>query len=291
MSALILLPGCGKSGSGSSASENGVLRIGIVPYDQPGKLQEEYAPFANYLAGKVGEKAKVFVTQDYSGVAPALQANQIDVAYLNPLSFVLFEQRLASTPQKLVLLGMPEVHGSLYYYGIIVARKDSGITSVAGLKGKKVAFSDATSTSGYLYPYQYMLAHGVNPDKDLAQKVFAGTTGVIPAVLNKTVDAGAVFKEGLTLFANPAQRQQLVTLAQVGPIANGMLVARGNLDPATLAKLQSAMQQINTDPAAKSALISLQVTKWDAPDDTVFNPVRAAAKVLGVNIASMDKKK
>ncbi len=268
-----------------------MLRVGIVPYDQPGKLQEEYAPFANYLAGKAGEKAKVFVTQDYSGVAPALQADQIDVAYLNPLSFVLFEQRLASTPQHLVLLGMPEVHGSLYYYGIIVARKDSGITSVTGLKGKKVAFSDATSTSGYLYPYQYMLSQGVNPDKDLAQKVFAGTTGVIPAVLNKTVDAGAVFAEGLTLFANPAQRQQLVVLAKVGPIANGMLVARGNLDPATLAKLQAAMQQINTDPAAKSALTSLQVAKWDAPDDTVFNPVRSAAKVLGVNIAAMDKKK
>ena len=33
---------------------------------------------------------------------PALQADQIDVAYLNPLSFVLFEQRLASTPQHLV---------------------------------------------------------------------------------------------------------------------------------------------------------------------------------------------
>ncbi len=70
-----------------------------------------------------------------------------------------------------------------------------------------------------------------------------------------------------------------------------MLVARGNLDPATLAKLQAAMQQINTDPAAKSALTSLQVAKWDAPDDTVFNPVRSAAKVLGVDIAAMDKKK
>ncbi len=68
--ALVALPGCGNGGKSSAGGTGGVLRVGIVPYDQPGKLQEEYAPFANYLAGKAGEKAKVFVTQDYSGVAP-----------------------------------------------------------------------------------------------------------------------------------------------------------------------------------------------------------------------------
>jgi phosphonate transport system substrate-binding protein len=286
--ATILLGGCGNSVGSSSAQ---VLKIGIIPYDSPTKLQEQYTPFAQYLAGKCGRTAKVFVAQDYVGVAEALHADQIDCAYLNPLSYVLFDNRLKDTPERLIPLGMPEVHGSLYYYGVIVTRKETGITSIAQLKGKKMAFSEPTSTSGYLYPYQYLRDHGINPEKDFKDKIFASTPAVIPAVLNGTVDAGAVFAEGVTMFANPQQQKDLVILARVGPIANGMLVARGNLDPAVVAKLKSALAGINTDPAAAASLKALQVTKWDAPDDSVFDPVRTSASILGLNIATLGKKK
>jgi phosphonate transport system substrate-binding protein len=284
-----LLPGC--SSKPASTGDATILKIGIVPYDAPDKLQAQYTPFADYIAGKAGKTAQVFVAQDYVGVVQALQADQIDAAYLNPLSYVLFDQRMRNTPEHLIPLAMPEVHGSLYYYGVILTRTDTGIKNIQGLKGKKMAFSEPTSTSGYLYPYQYMLAHGVNPDKDLGQKVFAGTPAVIPALLNHTVDAGAVFEEGITMFANPEQRKQLVVLARVGPIANGMFVVRGNLDPVIVAKLRAALVSINTDPAAKSAMTKLQVTRWDPADDSVFDPVRKVASVLNLQLTSLTKKK
>ena len=287
---LAALPGCSHPPSAGPAGP-GLLKIGIVPYDAPSKLQEQYTPFANYIAGKAGKKAEVFVAQDYVGVVYALQADQIDAAYLNPLSYVLFEQRMRGTPEHLIPLAMPEVHGSLYYYGVIVTRTDTGIKTIQDLKGKKMAFAEPTSTSGYLYPYQYMLTHGLNPDKDLGEKVFAGTPAVIPALLNHNVDAGAVFEEGLTMFATPAQRRQLVVLARVGPIANGMFVVRGNLDPNEVAKIREALVTINTDPVAKPAMVALQVTRWDPADDSVFNPVRKAASVLNLQLSALSKKK
>jgi phosphonate transport system substrate-binding protein len=285
LAGIAILSGC------SPKSQSGVLKVGIVPYDAPSALQEQYTPFADYIAGKAGMKAKVFVAQDYVGVVQALQADQIDAAYLNPLSYVLFEQRMRDTPEHLIPLAMPEVHGSLYYYGVILTRTDTGIKTIQQLKGKKMAFAEPTSTSGYLYPYQYMLEHGVNPDKDLGQKVFAGTPAVIPALLNHTVDAGAVFEEGMTMFAGPQQQKQLVVLARVGPIANGMFVVRGNLDPKIVANLRTALTEINTDPAAKPAMKKLQVTRWDKANDSVFDPVRKAASVLNLDITALAKKK
>jgi phosphonate transport system substrate-binding protein len=275
----------------SPVAAQGTLKIGIVPYDAPSKLQEQYAPFAAYIAGKLRKQPQVFIAQDYVGVVQALQADQIDVAYLNPLSYVLFEQRMRNTPEHLIPLAMPEVHGSLYYYGIIVTRTDTGIKTIQDLKGKKMAFAEPTSTSGYLYPYQYMLDHGVNPATDLGEKVFAGTPAVIPALLNHNVDAGAVFEEGLTMFATPDQRKQLVVLARVGPIANGMLVVRGNADPKEIAALRKAMVSINTDPAAQASLKALSVTRWDPADDSVFNPVRKAATVLHLHLEALGAKK
>ncbi len=271
-------------------ADGSTLKIGVIPYDAPSKLKEEYTPFSSYLGAKTGKSPQLFVAQDYVGVAQALQADQIDCAYLNPLSYVLFVQRLKNSPEHLIPIAMPEVHGSLYYYGAIITRKDTGIRTIAQLKGKKMAFSEPTSTSGYLYPFTYLRAHGIDPKHDLGQTVFAGTPAVIPAILNHTVDAGAVFEEGLKLFTHSkAERNSLVELARVGPIANGMLVVRGNLDPATIAKLIQAMRQINIEPAGKAANAALQVTKWDPAKDSVFDPVRQAATVLGLKLEAMGK--
>ena len=80
-------------------------------------------------------------------------------------------------------------------------------------------------------------------------------------------------------------------LARVGPIANGMFVARGDLGAAEIDALKKALASINTDPAGQPALKAAQVAKWAPADDRVFNPVRSAAKVLGLNLQAFSQKK
>ena len=156
------------------------LKVGIVPYEAPSKLKEQYTPFAEYLGKKLGRPTEVFVAQDYVGVVQALQAGQIDCAYLNPLSYVLFESKMRDTPQRLIPLAMPYVHGSLYYYGVIFTRTDSGINTIADLKGKKMAFTEPTSTSGYLYPYQYLQGARHRSRPRLPAKILRGRDGRRP---------------------------------------------------------------------------------------------------------------
>ena len=45
------------------------------------------------------------------------------------------------------ILTTVQTDGSTGYYSIMVARKDSGITTLADLKGKKLGFADPDSTS------------------------------------------------------------------------------------------------------------------------------------------------
>jgi phosphonate transport system substrate-binding protein len=269
------------------------LRIGVIPYETASAIQEQYGPFAAYIGSKLHRKASVIVALDYIGIVQALQSDQIEAAYLNPLSYVLFADKMRNTPEHLIPISMPWVHGSLYYRGVIFTLKGNGINKISDLKGKSMAFVDPTSTSGYLYPFQYLKARGVNPRTQLSQQFFASATGVVPAVLNGSAQAGAIFEEGLKLSTEgrPSDYNKLKILAYVGPIANGMLVARGNLNPTEVAQLKRAMIDINTDPAAKFALKEMQVTKWQPADDAVFDPVRQAARTIGMNIQSLRPKK
>jgi ABC-type phosphate/phosphonate transport system substrate-binding protein len=136
-----------------------------------------------------------------------------------------------------------------------------------------------------------MLTHGLDPKRDLSSQMHVTTPLVVPAVLNGQVDAGAVFEEGLSMFTHsPAEKNSLYVIARVGPIANGMFVCRGNLPPAEIKQLQAAMATINTDPMGIAANKALDVNKWDKANDKVFDPVRKAAKVIGLNLQSLDKK-
>lgn len=286
-SVILLLVGCGHKTTAPT------LKIGVIPYEDPGKIKDDYGLFGDYLGKSVGEKAVVFVSPSYLGIGQALMSDQIDCAYLNPLSYVLFKDQMKDRPDALIPLAMPHVHGSLYYYGAIFVRADSGITNVSQLKGKRMAFGEANSTSGFIYPYAYFKAHGVNPDRDFSAAIHASVPTVVPAVLNGSADAGAVYEEALTnpKFLPVAQQKELRVIARIGPIANGMFVLRGNEPPTIIAGMKAAFAKLNTDPVAKPALAKMETDKWEPANDSAFDPVRVTARQIGLNIQSLDHKK
>ncbi len=300
--ALLAVTGCGKHDATSShatSSSGGVsapLKVGIIPFEDVDAIQKAFQPYATYLGKKSGRPdGQVFVTPSYAGVLQALQADQIDCAYLNPLSYVLATQQFANTPEKLAPLAMPFFHHSLTYKGVIFVRADSGINSLKDLKGKSFAFGDRTSTSSFLYPAGMLKKAGIDPDKDLKPVNISGTAGVL-AVFNKQADAGAIYETGIQqAFTDPATKKvdqakvsQFKVIATTDPIPNGMFVARGNLDAATLDKLKAALANINSDPDGQAALKAIPWDKMVPADDTIFNPVRQNAQTFGLDIKALD---
>src|SRR3546814_12186915 len=73
------------------------------------------------------------------------------------------------------ILTYTQSDGSSGYYSIMVARKDSGITSLADTKGKKLGFADPDSTSGYLVPNVALPKEiGRTVNEYFAETVFGG---------------------------------------------------------------------------------------------------------------------
>jgi phosphonate transport system substrate-binding protein len=283
---VMIAAGCGHHGSGPAP-----LRVGVIPYDKADVVTQEYTPFAAYLGKKTGRgKGVVFVSGDYVGIVQALRSDQIDCAYLNPLSYVLAVNEFRGIPEQLVPIAMPYYHGDLMYKGDVFVRKDSGIKSMKDFKGRTFAFADRASTSGFLYPAGLMKQAGVDPFKDVKSvNILAG--GSVNAVFNHNADGGAIYDGGIERALKPADASQIVVIAQTDPIPNGMFVARGNLDAKTLDALKKAMADINTEPEGQAALKTMSFTKWVPADDHAFDAVREKAKILGLDLKSLDAKK
>jgi phosphonate transport system substrate-binding protein len=86
------------------------------------------------------------------------------------------------------------------YKSQLIAHKDSGITSVADLKGKKIAISSFTSTSGFVWPANLLADNGLNPETDVTWINAGGHDNAVLAVFNGEADAAFTFKDARTTY-------------------------------------------------------------------------------------------
>jgi len=215
------------------------IRFGVIPLVDQKEMESRFQPLAAYLSDKMGEEVILTVGKNYREVEEGLAGGKLDMAFLGPVGAV----KVAQVNENVFPLVKVVKNGSGFYKSYIVARKDSPITRLNQLKGKKVAFGDTGSTSSYLIPKFLLAEAGVRLD-DLGEAMITGShANVIRAVLNHKADAGGV-KESLAL----KNKDKLKVLAISGPIPEFPICVNGAiLSDAKIEKLQSAFLAVPAD--------------------------------------------
>ncbi|MDP8975494.1 MAG: phosphate/phosphite/phosphonate ABC transporter substrate-binding protein [Actinomycetota bacterium] len=150
----LLAAACGREETGQTARESPrgapqTLRVGLIPNIAPEEQRARYEPFARYLQDRLAVKVELFVATNYAGTVRALEAGQLELAYLGGLTYVQARQRTEIEP---LVTEVDRETGEREYLSQIVTKADSGIAKIEDLAGKDFAFGDPSSTSGSLYP-------------------------------------------------------------------------------------------------------------------------------------------
>jgi phosphate/phosphite/phosphonate ABC transporter binding protein len=183
---------------------------------------------------------------------------------------------------RVVIIAQSLIEGSGTYRGLIVARKDSGLRSLAGLAGKKFAYVDPKSASGYVYPRAMLLESGIRPDTFFSEVIFAGDHNkVIAAVLGRRVDAGAIYDGAIRIAgAAGAKTEDLRVLASTDPIPHDAITVRSGLDPDLAKRIQAALVNMDKTDAGRSIIAASRkgLTGFVKAADSLYDPVRRTAK-------------
>ncbi|EHM10705.1 phosphate/phosphite/phosphonate ABC transporter, periplasmic binding protein [Thermanaerovibrio velox DSM 12556] len=252
------------------------LWVGFTPFASPEEIKASYGPIVEGLAGKLGKRCRLFVSHDYGSLGEGLKDGRFDVAWFSPLAYVVAAERV---PMR--VLGIPKVKGRPSYRGLIIARRDSGIKGLSDLKGRRFAFVDASSGSGYLYPRVLMSKSGLDPKRDLGGVLFLGTHDrVIEAVLSGEVDAGATYTDAWDGAAKKKDLSPLVVLATTEEIPKDAVAVLADLDGAEAERIAEALLSLGVDdPAAGSAMRSLGIDGFVKGDDSMYHVIREARRV------------
>ena len=165
-----------------------ILRVSAIPDESPTELARKFEPLGKYLESRLGMKVEWTPVTDYAAAVETLVNRKIDLAWFGGFTFVQSSVRSGGKTIPLVQREEDTVFKSVF-----IASKDSGINRIEDLKGKTLSFGSQSSTSGHLMPRSYLLAAGINPDKDLKRISFSGAhDATIAAVASGKVDAGAL---------------------------------------------------------------------------------------------------
>jgi phosphonate transport system substrate-binding protein len=260
-----------------------VLTVGLIPSEDSRAMIANSQKMMDMLAKGLGMEVKPFVAADYNGVIEALRSKRLDVAYLGPFSYVL-----GTTVADIEAFAVAETKkaGRTFYHSLIVARKDSGIATVADLKGKNFAFVDPSSTSGHLFPKAGLIKAGFNPDKDFGRVIFSGShDSNAVAVQNKKIDAVAIADRILdaAITKGLAKREDLVVVWKSDPIPESPTVWRKDLDPELKKRVQAAFLQVKDIPWSDQG----ELNGFHPTNDKAYDIIRDTAKALNLDLRKM----
>jgi phosphonate transport system substrate-binding protein len=168
------------------------IAMGVVTSENEADRIVRYKPVVAYLEKRLGVKVEFRNASDYAGVVEALKAGKLQVAGLGPAAYA---QAWIITGGKVEpLLIQTDQSGDRGYLSVAVVKADSPYQSLADLKGKKFAFADPNSASGYQAPTYFMKEAGFDPEKHFGSTAFSGShENSIIALLNGTFDAAATW--------------------------------------------------------------------------------------------------
>lgn len=267
---------------GQPAAAQSSLHLALTPSQKPTDLLVAGEEFGAALGKLIGVPIRVTVASDYAAVIEALRNRTADLAFVHPAGYVL-----ANREAKAMIVAKDQWHGNTSYTSRIYVRKESGITTLEGLRGKTIAFIDPSSASGYVYPMVMLIQKGLVQNRDpktfFKDFVYAGShdAGLL-ALLNGHVDALASFDQAREQYLkDPAQREKIIYVAETASIPEGGICARDGLDPALVAKLRAALLSMKGPTYAPVLKALYDIDGFEPADDREYDPVRAAMDLLG----------
>jgi phosphonate transport system substrate-binding protein len=260
------------------------LTMGLAPTLGGDQVMRQFIPIRDYLKTALGVDVRLEVTADYESLIRKSINSEVDISLLPPYSYV----QVAEKKPDINLLASVLYLGRTRYSGFILVRSSDPAVSLKDLKGRRIAFVDKYSTSGYLLPKHAFESQGISIDSDFSKVIFAGSHAAALDLLAKgEVDAAATSSEMLGLYRREklhsakAHRPGLVRiLYKTGQLPYDALCATDSVPKSALKKIAAAFLAMhNRNPKAQQALAaSASITGWAPPDDSRYDAIRAVTK-------------
>ena len=245
------LPVCGRS-----------LIVGIVPQFETGRLYAVWRPITQALSRQTGYGFSLAGSPSIAAFERAFMKGEYDIAYMNPYHYIVAARTQGYIPI------VRDVGRSLT--GVLVVAKDSGISGVAQLMGKTIAFPSPNALGASLQMRQEL--HDLFDLSFFPKYVKTHDSVYLNVILGETAAGGGVQK---TLDRQPSHyREKLTVIHATRPVAPHPVVVHPRIAPEVRRRIQQALLAMGQTPEGIKMLSGIPIRKIGIAVPEDYAPLR-----------------
>lgn len=246
------------------------VTMGVFPRRPVGVTHKAFKPLAAHLSQVLGEKVTLVVPKDFKAFWAGVKAGRFDLVHYNQYHYLKSHKELGYR-----VIVANEERGKRTIAGALSVRKDSGIESVADLKGKTILFGGGRMAMGsYIAPTAVLKRAGLVEGRDYTARFAKNPPAAVIAVYNKAADAAGSGNVVLQLGVVKSRIDvgQMKVLAESEPFTHLCWAVAPSVPEAKAKKIQQAM--VSLKQTAPAVLKAAKVTDFYAVTDKDFDKVR-----------------
>ncbi|MBE2279380.1 MAG: phosphate/phosphite/phosphonate ABC transporter substrate-binding protein [Ignavibacteriaceae bacterium] len=266
------------------------IKIFFTPSVDANQITSTADELVKFLEKETGYYFVTAVPADYVTVVESFGSSKADVAIINTFSYLLANQKFGTSAK----LRIVRDGGETFYRGCFLVRSNSGIDSIQQLSGKRIAYVDASSTSGYILPKALLTKENIKTSDEVMAKKH---DNVVTMVYQGQVDAGATYysptdENGFPRDARervvtqyPDVFQKIKVIALTEQIPNDPVIFRAGLPKEMTEKLVDALLKFVSTPSGQEALYRIyNVKQLIRTEDSDYDVLRDILKRINFKL-------
>ena len=259
------------------AGDKSVLYFAVHPLHNPQKLAQSYQPLINKLNQKLNQN----LNHKINNVRLELEASRDYAIYEKKFrrrapAFLLANPWQALEAIKVGYSVIAMAGDSADFKGLILIRKDSGIKTVADLKGKDVSYPSSTALAACVMPQAFLQAQGLDVGHDITNYYVGSQESSIMNVYLKQSAAGATWPPPWRAFQkdHPQEAAQLKVAWTTAPLVNNAVMVRDDVPAAITTEVRTALLELHESAEGRRILAGMETARFHAASGSDYEPAR-----------------
>lgn len=235
------------------------LNFGIVPQQSAEKSAKQWMPILQYISKEIGREVRFATKSSIPLFEKELSKGSYDITYMNPYHYTVFSQSsgytaIAKAKDKKI-------------QGVIVVKKESGISTIQELEGKKLAFPSPDAFAASILSQSFLAQHNINIEPVYVRSHDSVYHNIAQG---NFVAGGGIYR---TLNAmKPEVSDNLTVLWESQGYTPHAIAVSPNVSQDVLKRIQLAI--ISLDSTHPELLSPLKIKGFEQAKDSDWNDVR-----------------
>jgi phosphonate transport system substrate-binding protein len=255
----------------TAANPEPPLTMGIFPRRSAALSREMFTPLVSYLSRSLGRQVQLEVTQDFLSFWDQVKAGRYDIVHYNQYHYLSSHRDYGYR-----VIASIEEYGRANISAAVVVRKDSGINSIADLRGRKIIFGGGKQAMVSYIMARYLLMEAGLGDGDYITQFALNPPKACVAVFYRQGAAAGVGDVVLEMAGIRKQINvdEMKVLARSAPIAGLPWAVKDTVSASLATRIQTALIALSDDPDGKQILARAQLTGFKVASDADYDEHR-----------------